>query len=551
MRKRLLLTVICALSVLMAMAQRTNPDVADYFIKGYLSIERGPDGKPVYKLSEIDNQGIYFEDPRATRVGTETPLEDVLFQFSRASTTYPGGINTPLDFWRYDNAIHEWQPDGETRQGTAGVEEKKSMAVMLVLDCSSSIGDDFVAVQEAAKAFIKSLYDASNGAGNIKLGIVSFSKINETQVFNIRSLTPDSYNDMTRFINRLSTQNGTALYYAMDKSVELMEEYCKESIPSTEPLSAAIMVTFTDGLDQTSRNPDKDILTADEYYDEVLGKYGIKMQKLSIDGVSLQHEIRGVKGNDIITEAQLGKFRRTGESLGNFKLLNNYSELGAEFADIAQKLIDQWRVLNLYVPNSFSGRVAWTYPSREPVVDRPKEQKELMKKGKIFFGINAGIGFSKKIMYLRHYADRWSYFDYSIGMDLAIPLNNTINMGFYLSYIFSNEFANEDDEWRLYSRRIHNVALGPLCLIKVKQGSGLYIGGGLYYGGGVLTEYYPEKKYSTKGVDFRLGYKFNNLYAFLEYEYGKSNKYDYYTSFGLEVVGYEHHDFLFHIGYSF
>ena len=159
MRKRVLLTVFCALSVMMAMAQRTNPDMAEYFIKGYLSIERGDDGKPVYKLSEIDNQGIYFDDPRATRVGAETKFEDVLFQFSRASTKYPGGINTPLDFWRYDSSIHEWQPDGETRQGTAGVEEKKSMAVMLVLDCSSSIGDDFVSVQEAAKAFIQSLYD--------------------------------------------------------------------------------------------------------------------------------------------------------------------------------------------------------------------------------------------------------------------------------------------------------------------------------------------------------------------------------------------------------
>ena len=541
MRKRFLLIVIYVLSVVLAMAQRTNPDEADYFIKGYLSIERGQDGKPVYKLSEIDNQGIYFEDPRATRVGTETKLEDVFFQFSRASTTYPGGINTPLDFWRYDNTIHEWQPDGETRQGTAGVEEKKSMAVMLVLDCSSSIGDDFVAVQEAAKAFIKSLYDASNGAGNIKLGIVSFSKINETQVFNIRSLTPDSYNDMTRFINRLSTQNGTALYYAMDKSVELMDDYCKKSIPSTEPLSAAIMVTFTDGLDQTSRNPDKDILTADEYYDEVLSKYGTKMQNVSINGVSLQHEIRGVKGNDIITEAQLGKFRRTGESLGNFKLLNNYSELGAAFGDIAQNLIDQWRVLNLYVPNSFSGRVAWTYPSRKPVVvEKPKEPTEPKQKGKFLFGINGGLGIGTHIgkegdNHYNYSSIRSTTYTGSIGFDFAFPVGETVNFGFFTS--FGYEY---DEKWHDYL----TINAGPILLVNIKHGGSLYFGGGMHFGFDVENYSYTT---NVTGGGARVGYKFKNgLYLFVE-----ENIYMGTNSRTIWFCSINGNSTLFHIGYMF
>ena len=539
MKKRVLLTMICALSVMMAMAQRTNPDVAEYFIKGYLSIEKGNDGKPVYKLSDIDNQGIYFEDPRATRVGAETKFEDVLFQFSRASTKYPGGINTPLDFWRYDSSIHEWQPDGETRQGTAGVEEKKSMAVMLVLDCSSSIGDDFVTVQEAAKAFIQSLFDASNGAGNIKLGIVSFSKINETQVFNIRSLTPDSYNDMTRFINRLSTQNGTALYYAMDKSVELMEDYCKKSISPTEPLSAAIMVTFTDGLDQTSRNPDKDILTADEYYDEVLSKYGTKMQQVSLNGVSLQHEIRGVQGNDIITEAQLGKFRKTGQSLGNFKLLNNYSELGAEFADIAQNLIDQWRVLNLFVPNSFSGRVAWTYPSRKQVV--VEKPKELKRNGKFLFGINVGVGTANNKGETGYVLD--SIFVNctdvigTFGLDFAFAINDNLNFGLFTS--FGYEYSKD---WHDYL----TINAGPLLMIDFKNSGSLYFGGGVHLGFDVEPyDYVPVTNVTGGGA--RIGYKLKNgLYLFLEKNYYRGSTTNYgYSSY---IKG---NNTLVHVGYFF
>jgi hypothetical protein len=441
--KHKLLLILIGLAVsltVMAQSNRTNPDNAQYFIKGNLSIEKGADGKTVYKLSQIDNSGIYFDNPYATRTGEETSKEDVLFQFSHARTDYPGGINTPLDFWRYDNSINEWQPDGETRQGTAGVEQKKSMVVMLVLDCSSSLGTDFNLVQGAANNFIRSLYEASQGSGNIKLGIVGFSKINETRVFNIRSLTSDSYYEMTNFINRLSTQNGTALYYAMDKSVgELMEAYCKTSIPSTEPLSAAIMVTFTDGLDQTSRNPDKNILTADNYYDEILAKYGTKMQNKSFSGIRLQHEIRGVKGNDIISEGQLGKFQRIGESLGNFKLLDNYSELGREFEDIAKNLIDQWRILNLYVPNSFSGRVAWTYPGeRTKYVPTPHKTGR-----KAFVGLNLTVGVPMTMYcgWVTYIEDFGAGISPKLGLDIAWPVSDKFAIGFYTTIGYNIPFT--------------------------------------------------------------------------------------------------------------
>ena len=54
--------------------------MADYFIKGYLSIERGDDGKPVYKLSDIQRRGISFDDPGTMMMGEETPHEDVMIK---------------------------------------------------------------------------------------------------------------------------------------------------------------------------------------------------------------------------------------------------------------------------------------------------------------------------------------------------------------------------------------------------------------------------------------------------------------------------------------
>ena len=514
MRKRLLLTAICALSVVMAMAQnRTNPDVADYFIKGYLSIERGNDGKPVYKLSDIQKRGISFDDPGALMKGEETLDEDVMFEFTHYTTDYIGGITTPLDFWRYDETIHEWQPDVETRQGNASLQKKKSMVLMLVLDCSSSLQNDFSFVQEAAKSFIKSMLDAS-GKGNVKIGIVCFSKISETEFFPITSLTNDSYYDMCRFINSRNVQNGTALYYAMDKAIDVMESYCNNSIPAKEPLSAAMMVTFTDGLDQTSRDEEKGVYTADDYYIELQRK----MKGKRFNGVPLQSKMRGVRGVDIATEAQLGKFSQIGNSLADFKLLNNVSELGQEFQGIAKSLIDEWAVLNCFVPNSFKGRVAWTYPSKKQViVEKPKEPR---KRGRWFVGLNAGLGFNNEYFAYSGHVDEDNGFAFSGGFDIAFPIGQAANLGVFVSGGYESA-----SEGFLFDA-------GPLLLFNLRNGSSLY------FGGGVAT-----RAFDDFGTDWRAGFKFKNgLYLFGEV-------------FSIPDISTYHEwiltGFLFHVGYSF
>ena len=535
MKKRLLLTAICALSMMMTIAQnRTNPDVADYFIKGYLSIERGNDGKPVYKLSDIQKRGISFDDPGSVVRGSETDREDVRFQFSHYTTDYPGGIGTPLDFWRYDESINEWQPDVETRQGSAGVQEKKSMVLMLVLDCSSSLSSDFSFVQQAAKEFIKSMLDASN-AGNIKIGIVGFSKISATEFFPITRLTNDSYYDMCRFINGRDVQNGTALYYAMDKAIDAMESYCMTSIPIDEPLSSAMMVTFTDGLDQTSRDENKGIYTADDYYFELQRK----MDNRRFNGVPLQSKMRGVRGIDIATDAQLGKFSQIGNSLADFKLLSNMSELGQEFKYIAEGLINEWRVLNCYVPNSFKGRVAWTYPSKKQVVvEKPKELKE---NGKFFFGINVGVGTANN-KGEAGYGLNSTFVNCTgvigtIGLDFAFAINDNLNFGLFTS--FGYEYSKD---WHDYL----TINAGPLLMIDFKNSGSLYFGGGVHLGFDVKP-YDHDPVTNVTGGGARIGYKLKNgLYLFLEKNYYRGSRTNYgYSSY---IKG---NNTLVHVGYFF
>lgn len=72
-----------------------------------------------------------------------------------------------IDEWTYINSTGQWQINSEfvKNQDTEVETEMRSAAVMLVLDCSSSLGSDFSIVQANAKAFIEALCpDGESGA---------------------------------------------------------------------------------------------------------------------------------------------------------------------------------------------------------------------------------------------------------------------------------------------------------------------------------------------------------------------------------------------------
>lgn len=502
MKKFLLLALGIALSVAAkAQVNATNPDKAEYYIKGYLSVEDDGRGGVIYKLTQLDHKGIYFSGH--SQKGVEED-ENVYFTLYEAKTDYPGGFASGLQFWRYDEDIEgddKWQTDSEFKPSAMSYEETKTMAVMLLIDCSSSLGADFKTVKSGALNFINRLFVASNGKGNIVLGIIGFSTIGETQVFPMRPLNYSNYmgkDGMKDFIeNTLDrTYPGTALYYSMDKAVEMIEEYYVGlSGNERKDFANALMITFTDGLDQTSRNLEKGIRTTDAYYNEVKRLNG----KSIGNNVYLCSIMRGVRGVDITTDAQEDKLRRIGaeltggcnDKIEGFRLLDNVSQMYDEFDRIADNLITQWQNLRCYAPNSYEGKVAWTFRNAEKpkprIVEKPREPK---KRGDFFFGINVGAGLAK------HYDSDWGwtgqYLALTGGLDLAFPITHRISLGAFVSGGFDFTFYDA------------LLEAGPLMLINLDKGGSIYLGAGYshefeYYGGG----------------DLRLGYKFKNgLYLF-------------------------------------
>lgn len=82
------------------------------------------------------------------------------FTFSDLYTTSGEQVYTSnTKMWKWDETVSEWANNSEfTPSGNIVIEEEfKSAIIMLVLDCSSSLGSDFQSVKSAACQFIETL----------------------------------------------------------------------------------------------------------------------------------------------------------------------------------------------------------------------------------------------------------------------------------------------------------------------------------------------------------------------------------------------------------
>ncbi len=521
--------ILCGMTANAQTKVLQTPDEAEYFIKGNLNIQKGTDGRPEYTLTNVQTKGIDFK-MQDTFIGKVTDKEDVVFSFEDATTDYPGGFkNNVLQYWRFDDYEKIWQPESEVRQGSLENTTNKYMNIMLVVDCSSSLGSDFNIVRNNTLYFVEQLYNASP-YGNIRLGIIAFSSIKETKVLDIRALNNSTKRDIDSFIRSLSTHNGTALYYSMDKALEMLEDDSEQYIKSNEYLGS-YLITFTDGIDQQSQNFDKDIFVAEDYYNYIRPILKDNNTRKKIYGRNIETRILSVKGNDITSAKLEEKFDNDLKAIcDNYTKMRNINELQNEFANISKLLIDKSMQLQCYVPMGFRGRVGWTFSSikKEPVVEEPIKIKK-----DFFLGINigTGIGFGFDEVYGSSYNEYYGYDDYyydyddyyydyesfvalpvTIGVDFAYPLTDKFNLGAYTSFGFVRNF---------------NMSFGALTLFDTKNNAAFLAGIG-----GNFDAYEGHL-----GLDARIGYKFKNNF-YLTGEFLLNNNYNQHLRAFLIHFGY-------------
>ena len=528
--------IFCGLTASAQTKVLQTPDEAEYFIKGDLSIQKGADGKPEYTLTNVQTKGIDFK-MQDTFKGKVTDKEDVVFSFEDASTDYPGGFkNNVLQYWRFDDYEKIWQPESEVRQGSLENTTNKYMNIMLVVDCSSSLGSDFNIVRNNTLYFVEQLYNASP-YGNIRLGIIAFSSIKETKVLDIRALNNSTKIDIDSFIRSLSTHNGTALYYSMDKALEMLEDDSEQYIKSNEYLGS-YLITFTDGIDQQSQNFDKDIFVAEDYYNYIRPILKDNNTRKKIYGRNIETRILSVKGNDITSAKLEEKFDNDLKAIcDNYTKMRNINELQNEFANISKLLIDKSMQLQCYVPMGFRGRVGWTFSSvkKEPVVEYKPEPIKIKKQNKIFLGINAGVGagflsYSSEPKYEEGLREGSEFsIPFNGGFDFAFRLTDSFYLGAYSS-IGTLPYSSYNDLGDNYL----SPSFGVLTLFDQKNEKAIIIGAGTCI-----------PCFSSFGMNFRIGYKFkNNLYLF-----GEFTTYSYDKSVNHRVYDINVTSFFLHFGY--
>lgn len=127
----------------------------------------------------------------------------------------------------------------------------------------------------------------------IYMGVTSFNTTLKT--LPIQRLSDSSKNTFFDFINGLQMDNATLLYYAVEKSIDALGN---PTYPDN--LSNAILVTFTDGLDQGSlaMNP------TPKNWRNYATQLHTKINKTKIQGLPLKAYTIGLKSADVLDDEQ-------------------------------------------------------------------------------------------------------------------------------------------------------------------------------------------------------------------------------------------------------
>lgn len=495
MKKRLTLLAAALLLTLTVFGQAEK---AKYYIEGQLATPTKSGQE--WKLYNVRSQGITFTDSD-TIYGHDTD-KGVQLVFDHAATTHPQGFNCGLKFYRWQNNSGRWQVDSEVENAQAAFSQQKVMSIMLVLDCSSSIGDaDFMKLKQAAKQFIDVIIEKSSD-GNVHIGIVGFNSMRNTRTFDLKPLTKNSRKDMFQFIDTLQLNNRTAFYYAIDKGLDNIKNYVKDlKVDKDKKYDGNFIIAFTDGYDNDSFDPKIGKAaegTEHRYFQHV----NQRIMKEKIGGAPIESYVLAIRGNDV--DRNNTEFERVLSSLshnasGNkFYSLQNFDKLQSAFEEIGTNLINKWQSIYCYIPRGYDGRVRWTIECGD--VAR-----------KFFMGVTGSVG---SLSYRNKYPNHPGGFIAAAGLDMTFPITDLISVGGYVELNASSGIG---------------FAFTPTVAFSFPNNSAIMLGLG----------YRGADGFFSNGFLMRAAYKLTNPWYFTAtYSIGRGNTFMLgagYTIFGRKI----------------
>lgn len=414
-----------------------------YYIEGFY--ERHGDGE--YTLKDITTNGIYIDGKTSItkRFGDKVSIKCdglnatmVKFAFERATTDCPSKWENGFEFQYWDEDNGKWKTDVEACRGESGGYSQKDMVIMLVLDYSSSMKNNISQLQSSAINFINAICKASEG--NIHVGIIAFSGMDlaRNQVFPITPLDDDNKNQFERFIRNAEKGKETALYYSMDKAIEMMESYVRKKGFSKDKFNGTCMITFTDGLDNASINDNISSSMHRGRKNEYLAHISKLLKgntRKHILGLPVENFAIGFTGSERFSNEDRDFFedvlQQTTPDKDHFTLSDDFEAVEAYFGDIVNNLTQRWETLNMYIGESQYGKIRWVLNCGKAKSD-PKPRTE-GNSGHFWMGLGLEVGLSSS-----HY-EEYGYGYYSSGsettpgfglrMDAAWPLSKWFSIG--------------------------------------------------------------------------------------------------------------------------
>ncbi len=401
-----------------------NPLSYDYYIMGDQMVT----GRDAGTLSNIKYKGFSSDiAPGSMISGVRTEDEKFLYRFQNIRTLPEINLeNAVLQYWRQDED-GVWMTDSESGNGIANRRMDYDACFILVLDNSKSLGEGAHSVRQGAKEFIEEMYRTSNPeVGNIRIGIICFSTMDDTQVFPITRLTYANKTQMLNFINSQTTsRKATSMYYAINKGVDMLTEYADQN--EFNSYEGTHILTFTDGLDNTSQLESEGLYSINDVASFVENK----MRTTSIHGAEIDKWVIGVQGVDV-PDQQLSRMKSKLSALSSqsnqFIWVDNFSNLAGMFARIAKSLTARWT--NLYCTSALNhnGAVCWTYGVPKKYV-APKPKTESWNHSGWFFETGVGVmtgdvdtdfGWELGTGYRWHIAGGFSWEVFRIGFNTGV-----------------------------------------------------------------------------------------------------------------------------------
>lgn len=183
--------------------------------------------------------------------------------------------------------------------------------------------------------------DYPNNSG-VYMGLISFSDV--INYFPISILDNSTESSFVDFINDMEMANATILYYAVDQAVDKMG-----SLSYPTDLTNAVIITFTDGLDQGSLAKKPEMLTSRNY-----AKYLFdKISSTNIQGNKLQAYTIGLKGKDVSDdELFMVNLESLSSSAENAHSVEDIDDVKYELDKLYEQLSSQTRqkILSVTVP---------------------------------------------------------------------------------------------------------------------------------------------------------------------------------------------------------